>query len=492
MGSFTPTDQQRQVIHDMGRRHSFVVQAGAGSGKTTTLVEGARQVSQVSHGRAKGLYLAYGKDIVKDSRGKFPNPHVCKTAHAVAFAAIGRDYAHRLNGFGSVQPWQIANFLGLREFTSHDTSLTIRAKACASLAMRGVKRYCGSTDENLEFRHIPLPTGVDGVIGEELREYLLPAARRIWEDAKSTTGALRFVPDYYLKMFALAHPRLPYDAIWLDEAQDADPVILQIFLEQRHAQRIAVGDSAQAIYEWRGAKDALDHIERLGAPVLELSRSFRFGPDLADEANKWLDLLNARIRIIGDPQQDTKVRIGGVDRDQRHAVLCRTNAGVLQEVIGYLDEGRATAMVGGGREIIALAEACDALIHGKRPDHPTLTAFDSWNRFVEYVESPDCDDPSLKLVLKMIDTHGAETIISMLKNCAEERDAQVVVSTAHRAKGREWPNVIIGGDFPEPVPTKTNPDGNIRPADMRLAYVAVTRARKLLDRSGLAWVDNRV
>lgn len=39
-----------------------------------------------------------------------------------------------------------------------------------------------------------------------------------------------------------------------------------------------VGDSAQAIYQWRGARDIMTAFR---GTALTLSQSFRFGPDLA-------------------------------------------------------------------------------------------------------------------------------------------------------------------------------------------------------------------
>ncbi|MCX4097711.1 UvrD-helicase domain-containing protein [Nocardia sp. alder85J] len=65
----------------------------------------------------------------------------------------------------------------------------------------------------------------------------------------------------------------------------------------------------------------------------------------------------------------------------------------------------------------------------------------------------------------------------------------VVVSTAHKAKGLEWDSVRIGEDFKNPA---TDPDSGelvVPPAEeLRLAYVAITRARRALDPGTLAYV----
>ena len=64
-----------------------------------------------------------------------------------------------------------------------------------------------------------------------------------------------------------------------------------------------------------------------------------------------------------------------------------------------------------------------------------------------------------------------------LDDVVTEKNADVVISTAHRAKGREWDEVKLHGDFLHVE------DMDIE--DLRLAYVATTRAKISLDRT--AW-----
>ncbi|WP_229373603.1 3'-5' exonuclease [Umezawaea beigongshangensis] len=82
-----------------------------------------------------------------------------------------------------------------------------------------------------------------------------------------------------------------------------------------------------------------------------------------------------------------------------------------------------------------------------------------------------------------------------LDKLSTETDAQVTVSTAHAAKGREWSTVRIAEDFPEPVNPKAPPPGGdplpgqIDHAEARSTYVAATRARHRLDLGGLSWIN---
>lgn len=73
----------------------------------------------------------------------------------------------------------------------------------------------------------------------------------------------------------------------------------------------------------------------------------------------------------------------------------------------------------------------------------------------------------------------------------DTRVPDVVISTAHRAKGLEWDYVVIGDDFPEPKESlKTGETEWPSEEELRLAYVAVTRARKGLSTGSLAWADD--
>ncbi|ORB76524.1 3'-5' exonuclease, partial [Mycobacterium timonense] len=83
------------------------------------------------------------------------------------------------------------------------------------------------------------------------------------------------------------------------------------------------------------------------------------------------------------------------------------------------------------------------------------------------------------------DSHGAETIIDAIDALVDDKQATTTVSTAHRSKGREWESVEIAADFPEPTGRDEIPK-----ADAMIGYVAITRARKQLDRTGLAWIDH--
>jgi hypothetical protein len=276
-----------------------------------------------------------------------------------------------------------------------------------------------------------------------LRQALVPLARRAWADLSDPEGRLRFTHDCYLKLWQLSGPRLAAEYVLLDEAQDANPVVAAIVDRQHHAQRILVGDRCQAIYGWRGAIDAMSRFA--AEQRLCLSQSFRFGPAIAAEANKWLQLLDAPLRLRGFGRISSTV--GPIACPD--AVLCRTNAEAVRQLLVAADAGRKVALVGGGGEIRRLAEAACSLRAGVGTDHPELFVFRTWGEVQEYVEQ-DAGGSDLKVFVQLIDTYGPEVVIDIIDRLSREEAAEVVVSTAHKAKGREWASVRIAADFPEP------------------------------------------
>jgi superfamily I DNA/RNA helicase len=478
----TATHEQTAAADSFRNGDHLSLQAGAGTGKTTTLELLARTTSR------KGRYLAYNRAIAEDAAARFPSNVRCKTTHSLAYAALGHRYVRRLNA-PRRPAWQTGQALGITE-AIRIADRDISQRTLSNATLRTVTRFCHTADDAITGHHVPHLRGLeDPDYHAQLVEHVVPYARKAWADLQHTDdGAVRFDHDHYLKIWALAGPRLDADFLLLDEAQDTNPVVEQIFLNQRdHAQLVMVGDSAQAIYHWRGAKDVMTGFN---GTQLALSRSFRFGPHLAEEANRWLRLANAPIRLTGSPTVPTE--LGPVtDPD---AVLCRTNVGAMAEVMAHMSRGRRVALAGGGESLQSLALAARDLKEGRRTHHPELVLFPCWGDLQDYATHDPAGRDLLPLV-NLVDTHGTDAILTAVAQLTSEPQAQITVSTAHKAKGREWQRVLVAGDFDRTEDTSPHLAGAPSPAvdpvddaEARLAYVAVTRARQRLDLGGLSWI----
>lgn len=213
----TPTDEQVQAADAFQAGRHLVLQAGAGTGKTTTLTMLAASTKR------RGRYLAFNKDIARDAATRFPRTVTCKTAHATAYAALGHRYASRLNG--PRQPaWKTGQALGITRPTcigEHEIS----NKTLSHTVLRTVTRFCYSADRALARHHVPqlrrLATHAEHT---QLADTVLPFAVKAWTDLQNPDqGAVRFEHDHYLKMWALTQPKIEADFLFLDEAQDTNP-----------------------------------------------------------------------------------------------------------------------------------------------------------------------------------------------------------------------------------------------------------------------------
>lgn len=479
--SHSPTPEQQIAIDMFSKGDSIAVEAGAGTGKTSTLVSMAEGTNEI------GRYLAFNKSIVEESKTKLPRNVEARTAHSLAFQAIGRKYRSRLNSSGRMRSDQIARVMGLDPFNIRKPdggTKVMQPGYLGSLAMRALSTFCNSADKVPSKRHIPYIDGIDPIVdgrrtfanNDRVAHHVADVLPGAWSDLVSRDGRLPFKHDHYLKMYELGSPRMECDFVMTDEAQDLSPVMASIVAQQVHAQRIFVGDSQQSIYGWRGAVNAMEAVAADKRAFL--TQSFRFGPAVAGVANLILDELNAELRLTGLASIPSTVGlITDLGAEPSDAILCRSNARAVATVLEYQRRGFQPYLMGGGGEVARFAEAAAQLMAGERTRHPELACFDSWTEVLDYVAFDPSGD-ELGLNVRLVEDYGTQPIIDALgqRNMpASEANADLVVSTAHKSKGREWDRVQIAGDF------QTREGEDIAPEEWRLMYVACTRAKMVLD-----------
>lgn len=496
--TYPPTAEQQQAIDLFATRKNLIIEAGAGTGKTSTLVMLAEQAKLAG---LKGAYIAFNKALVVDATKRFDLDVVSvKTMHAMAMA------------FFNGRPALKARFDRRERLSRREEARILRVEAYTVVTAFGEKRFapefvaghvmgaihnfCQSADPAPAEHHFPIIDKIDeiekvdtetgevkwkrGPNNRKVAHDLLPAAQRAWADIMSETGKLKFDFEHYLKGWQLSDPKLGVDFILFDEAQDVSPVMEAIVLGQNdHAQLVFVGDSNQAIYGFTGAKNSMTKLAGMGdINKTFLSKSFRFGPAVADVANQILDRIPGNeMALVGhDPIPSVVCDIDGLP----DALLCRTNAIAVTSALRWMDEGYKVA-IGENlkRDAISFAKGAEELRRFGRTSNRELVPFSSWTEVQEFV----ADDPAggdLRLMVKLVDEFGADVIIRELGNTVKEAKADVTVTTAHTSKGREWNRVRLASDF---VSEKQGEDPKLRDGldETRLLYVAVTRAQIELD-----------
>lgn len=474
---FTPTAEQAHAVELFRTGENLAIQAGAGTGKTSTL-----KLLAAAAAGGRGQYVAFNKAIVTDASASMPANVHCATAHSLAYKGFGNRYGRRLRNSRRMRSNDIAKFLRIDPLVVAygEQRKPMAAGYLAGQVMTAITNFCQSADLDPNARHLPYIDGIDvpTAKGERtydnnnmVRNHLVDALRRAWADLLDPNGQLPYKHDHYLKGWHLSGPRIDADFILFDEAQDANPVLIDIVRRQEHAQQVFVGDSQQQIYEFTGAVNALDRIAEGGGQVAYLSQSFRFGPKVANVANGLLGRLSSPLHLVGAGPASIVGPVSNPD-----CFLTRTNARAVREVLATQATDGKAHLVGGGAQVAGFARAASDLKAGRWTSHPDLACFSDWGQVQDYVEN-DPQGSELKLLVGLVDEFTPETIIEALDHMVPEKDADVVVSTAHKSKGREWAAVKLADDFFAP----REGEDDVAASELRLMYVACTRAKLALD-----------
>jgi DNA helicase II / ATP-dependent DNA helicase PcrA len=306
---------------------SLMVNAVAGSGKTTVLEECGRllweqrrpqepQEPQEQGGRMrKVVFVAFSKDIATEINRRFKAkglPEIGSTLHSVGWAAWRLSLG--LDGVCEVDNGKV--FAIMKEVIPNWKEREKWGET--TRRMVGLGKQVGIVPDPLD-RGL-YPTMQDSLHALELQG-LVEDTEREWErladhygvDWKEVhLGLVRRVLarsiemsretcdfDDMLYMPVVAGVKFPrYDVVFVDEAQDVSGI--QIEMVSRMAcgtgRVIAVGDRNQAIYGFRGAHtSAMDDIrDRFSCQELPLSISYRCPVAVVQHAQQWVPEIEAR------------------------------------------------------------------------------------------------------------------------------------------------------------------------------------------------------
>jgi len=372
----------------------------------------------------------------------------------------------------------LAEMLNLKRWQI-DRQHTLQPRSQGYLIIDTLRRFMQSADADLTAQHVPRHGSLlaaPKATMAAVTEFALHGAKHVWERMKNEKDSMPLGHDGYLKLWALSNPVIAADFILLDEAQDTNPVVLEV-LRKQQAQMIYVGDKYQQIYEWRGAVNAMEMIETDGATYLTMS--FRFGPAIAEAASKLLIMLGEKRPIKGNPIVNS--RIGHVSP---RTILARTNASTIAAIIECLDAGKKPHLVGGTDEVMEMLRGVQDLKESKQSTVPDFFGFDKWEQVVEFTKSGEGDH--LLSFVNLVEARGERQLMWALNRTVDEERSDLIISTAHKAKGREWKTVRLMDDFLRSQPKKQKPDkvqsaNGHDPAEVRLFYVALTRAKEAID-----------
>ena len=474
-----PLTKEQQAIINCEFDEILLINAYAGTGKTTTLVEFCKKRSD-----KKIIYMAYNNSMSKEAQIKFKDLHNVSvgTIHSFARKEM-QDKITKISNYdrkAKNEQWIInANtikslFLDIQvEFRVYYASLIIKQLKAFSCSNKDLQDYINNL------------IAIKSEVEKYNVNYLAKKMIELWREFRENQN-IPYEHDFYLKEWQLTKPQLNADYILVDEAQDINDCIIDIILNQKHTKKVFIGDSYQSIYGFRGAKDCLTKlIDNKNSILLHLTKSFRCPLSVSNLANNYLSLLGAKKDFIGTKRDNN-------NKETFKAVISRTNARLFDYAIEAIKENKKIAWVGGlqkynFQELIDIQQ----LIY-KKPQNiynNFLNKFNNINELLEY--SKEANEPDLKTKLSIVFKYINKDILSLIKkikamSLANPKNADYVLCTAHKSKGLEWENVVLLDDFINlskiiPSAKEKNSLFEIQKEELNLLYVAITRSKKRIE-----------
>lgn len=475
MSALAPTPEQQAILDAFPSNHVLKINACAGSGKSSTL----RMLSEANP--LTSLYVCFNKANADEAKAKFPAWVACRTMHSLAYSQYGRMLQHKLSsaykageayvnkGRSNAEIVKLYGIPSLR--TSEITEVT--ARATAGLVKLTVGRYQNSAHKHIGQDHIPfyelmkLSEAHPELDLEKYRKVILNFANKLWADRIDPNSPVQAEHDTYLKLWQLSEPILSYDVIYVDEAQDTNPVAFDILKNQK-CKMVYVGDAYQSIYAFRQAVNAM---EVINAPSYVLSKSFRYGQEIATLAK---NIIRGGIDVKGFEKIKSTV---GLNFATQYTKIFRTNSGLLGEAVGLIGQGVKVFANIDTRKFENQLTSCQALFNGDLSGvkDDDISLYSSWDELLEDAE----ERPEIKRLAEVVLNGLTSTYLAATKRIKLNKDSyDVLLTTAHKSKGMEWDYVVLADDFPVKPILVAEDDPAYNQQEVNLLYVAATRAIK--------------
>ena len=472
------TEQQEAIWNEMENGNShIIVDAKAGTGKTFTIVEGANRIPNQTK-----LFLAFNKSIATEIGGKLPLDCEAKTFHALGMGALKREFPRAKMEFKKDD--NIVKAVMGKDYKSKP-----QLKKLISLMKSTMGDWSDQEFIKLLIEHYGIE--FDGV--REKNNAILKMPKMF--DMSVDVNIFNFDDMIWLPLvldLSLKH----YDVVFVDEAQDFNEAQRRLILKTCNGGRmIIVGDPKQAIYGFRGAdsrsmslfEDAISTHQR-GTKTFPLTVSWRCPIAVVEEANRFVEDFQAAPNAIeGEVNVDVRLtpKVGDL-------VLCRVNAPLVSHCFRLITKGVAAYVL--GRDI---GQSLQALIKKTTKDFSmdiasfkvALTKY--VDAQVDLLMSQDKeamvyaiqDRRDCLFALMSNDVRTVKGLSDNVKAIFDDgKKAGVVFSTIHKAKGLEADNVWILSPDKMPHPMAKTEEGVEQ--EYNLCYVAVTRAKKVLNYCG--------
>jgi len=482
--SFKPSPYQQNVFNFIKNgRGNAVVEAVAGSGKTTTIVKSLSMINR----NASVLFLAFNKTVVEELRTKVPRHVEVSTYHSVGFRSLRYSLRGRRINVDNSKVFKFIKTIQFDAIKDSDVNpFGIYCNAIQKLVGLAKSHGYGVLDDSMSLDEIAEHHDLFDRYPEELNfDKLKSYVESTLSFCKKQTSIIDFDDMIYMPM-VLNTSFKRYDYVFIDEAQDTSHVqrnLLTKMLKYR-GRLIAVGDSSQAIYGFRGADSgSMDAIKReFSAKSLPLSISYRCAKSIVTKAQT----VNSQILPFdGNPEGSVtfKHTYNPSDFNASDAILCRNTAPLVAMAFALIRKGVSPNVLGRdiGKGLISLCQKwksvtkVDALIDKLDSTYvlAVAKADGDESKLVNFSDQIEC----IRIFSDEMPSgdNRVTTLCSIIDNFfGDTQDNRITLCTVHKSKGLEWHKVYLL-DPEKFQPQWVNLEWQ-RVQERNIEYVAITRA----------------
>ena len=469
----TLTEEQQLIIDTVQKTDcTFLsIDAVAGSGKTSTLVEITKTLQPKN-----GLYLAYNKAIATEAGTKFTKGTHCMTTHSLAYQNTIKSYNLKVGFF---------NYKHIKERIPYEHKIML---------IELLNEFCLSRFYKFErFLKERLKTNIGAI---NTPQNVIDLTRDYFQ--KMIKGQVDITHAGYLKFYhmLLANNKLKhseFDLIMLDEAGDLNAVTLEIFKLLPSNKKIMVGDKHQNIYTFNGTINGFKAMEGVGIN-LTLTTSFRCSLDIASRIEEFCkENINPSMEFSGTEMTDPTIKTV--------AYLSRTNSSLIGKMIELNLKGMKYNLTRPAKNIfelllILLNLKPNSTIYAKEWKFLQEDA-DEWQRSIalsdrydnvrKFIANKYKDDIAIGAALTVLGQYTYGEIYSAYESAKaheKEKGHNITLCTVHSSKGLEWDKVVFLEDMNKSIAKLIDMEiWEYEPKHveaMNLYYVGCSRAIKAL------------
>lgn len=472
---------------------SLIVNAVAGSGKTTTIVECAKRAK-----KHDTLFLAFNNSIVNELSKKLGNNAICSTLHKCGLTAIGHTYG-KYNIDNKNWYWRgtlsayIQNILGETDYSIiapilNSTFTLFNLCRVELLQATDIEKIKGiANHHNIDVNEIVLQTVVYGLSNAYTPRFVGQTIQIDFTDMLVYPSMIDAVKRNVSK----------HSLVFIDECQDLSTAQRNLMLLSvaKNGRFVAVGDPRQAINGFCGADcNSFAKLAEIADTELPLSYNYRCGYDIITLAQEIVPNIvahkGAESGNIHNVNDLTDIKEGDM-------VLCRKSAPLVRVALKCLANNIRAKVLGKDiaegiaklvkdtkvKRIDTLLEKLDNMVVKGKAKHETNAREMSASK-LQTLEDKVQAVYALTEDINPISNNGTTELLNKLDYLFADKGANVVTfATCHKSKGLENERVFILLPNKLPLIWKGQLDWQLE-QERNLRYVAITRAKK-----DLFWVN---